>query len=105
VLILDSPDPNAFHNATDAGRARLLPTHLLVQEHFDVAEALKASLKPKLLLADSPFTFDASRVAANQALFHTVPDPKMTVTFAQPGSNAEYVQAIDRFLGEYLPRR
>jgi pimeloyl-ACP methyl ester carboxylesterase len=103
ALIVESPDPNAFHNATDAGRARLLPMHLLVQEHFDVAAALKSSSKPKLLLADGPFGSESARVQANQTLFRTVPDPKMTVTFAHPGSNAEYLQSIDRFLDEYLP--
>jgi pimeloyl-ACP methyl ester carboxylesterase len=105
AMILDTPDPDAFRNATDATRARLLPMRLLVQEHFDLAAALKGSAKPKLLLADSPFGSQAARVAANDAFFRTVPDPKMTVTFGHEGANAEYVKAIDRFLDEYLPRR
>ena len=103
AMIIDTPDPNAFHNATDAGRARLLPMRLLVQEHFDLAAALKSSSKPRLLLADSPFSFDSQRVDENQAFFRTVPAPKMTVTFAHPGSTAEYLQSINRFLDEYLP--
>ena len=105
ALIVDNPEPNAFHDATDAGRARLLPMRFLVQEHFDVAAALKASSKPKLLVADSPFGYEAARVSANQALFRTIPDPKMTVTFSHPGSNAEYVQSVNRFLDEYLPHQ
>jgi pimeloyl-ACP methyl ester carboxylesterase len=105
ALIVDTPDPNAFHNATDAGRARLLPMRLLVQEHFDITGALKSFIRPKLLLADSPFGFETARVTEGQAFFRTIPDPKMTVTFAHPGSNVEYVQAINRFLDEYLPHQ
>jgi pimeloyl-ACP methyl ester carboxylesterase len=105
AMILDTPDVEAFHNATDAGKARLLPMRLLVQEHFDLAAALKGSAKPKLLLADSPFGSQAARVAANDAFFRSVPDPKMTVTFGHEGANAEYVKSIDRFLDEYLPQR
>lgn len=104
ALIVDTPAPDAFHDATDAGRARLLPMRFLVQEHFDVEAALKSSTKPKLLLTDDP-GFETAKVNANQALFRTVPDPKMIVTFAHPRSNAEYIQSINRFLDEYLPRR
>jgi pimeloyl-ACP methyl ester carboxylesterase len=105
AVIVDSPDPDAFHDATDAGKARLLPMRLLVQEHFDLASALKGSAKPKLLLADSPFGPLAARVAANNAFFRAVPDPKITVTFGHSGANAEYIQTVNRFLDEYLMRR
>ena len=103
ALIVDSPDPNAFHEATDAGRASFLPMRLLVQEHFDLPAALKSSTKPKLLLADSPFNFGAAQRASNQTFFKTVADPKMTVTFDHSGSDAEYLHSIRRFLDEYLP--
>ena len=105
ALIVDTPHPDAFRDATDAGKARLLPMRLLVQEHFDLAAALKGSAKPKLLLADDPFGAAGAQSAANEALFRTVADPKMTVTFGHTGANAEYIQAVDRFLDEYLPRR
>lgn len=105
ALIVDSPHPNAFHDATDAGRARLLPMRLLVQEHFDLAAALDSSAKPKLLLSDSPFGFDTASRNANEAFFRTISDPKLTVTFDRPGSGAAYVQSIHRFLDEYLPRQ
>jgi pimeloyl-ACP methyl ester carboxylesterase len=102
AVIIDTPDPNAFANATDNGRSRLLPMRLLVQEHFDIAAALAASTRPKLLLADSPFGFETARVQANQTFFHSVPDPKIAVTFAHINSEDAYLASINRFLGEYL---
>ncbi len=103
ALILDSPKPEAFQEATDAGKARLLPMRLLVREHFDVAAALKSLAKPKLLLADGPFRPVTAQRGADAAFFRSVADPKMTVTFAHPDANAEYIQAVKRFLDEYLP--
>jgi pimeloyl-ACP methyl ester carboxylesterase len=107
AVILDTPDPEAFSRATDAGKARLLPMRLLVQERFDVAAALAESKKPKLLLADRPDGSEMERIRANQALFRAVPDPKMTVTFDHPGEVSEdaYVRSVERFLDEYLPHR
>jgi pimeloyl-ACP methyl ester carboxylesterase len=105
AFIVDSPKPDAFRDATGAVRARLLPMRLLVQEHFDLAGALKSSTKPKLLLADGPFGSESGRRHANEVFFRTVPGPKMTVTFARPDANAEYIQSINRFLDEYLPRQ
>lgn len=103
-VIIDTPDPEAFHDATDAGRARLLPMRLLVQEHFDLAAALRSCKAPKLLLADSPFGINDARRVVNQAFFETIPGPKMTKSFAHPGADDEYIQAVHRFLDGYLPR-
>jgi pimeloyl-ACP methyl ester carboxylesterase len=103
AVIIDSPHPNAFAEATHTGQSRFLPMRLLVQEHFDLVEALKSSKTPKLLLSDDPFHSTPSLASANQAVFRTLPDPKRSVTFGRPGASAEYLQAIHRFLDEYLP--
>ncbi len=103
ALIVDTPDPQAFARATGEGKARLLPMRLLVQEHFDLAEALAASHKPKLLLVDGPFGYDSQRTRENNAAFRNAPDPKTTVTFGKVGAENEYVAAVTRFLDEYLP--
>ena len=105
AVIIDSPDPNALSRATVSGRARLLPMRLLVQEHFDLAAALAHSSRPKLLLADSPFGYVTASLQENQAFFRTVPDPKITVSFEHIDSQGVYLDALRRFLDEYLPRR
>ena len=103
-VIIDTPDPDAFARATSSARARLLPMSLLMQEHFDLRAALATSHTPKLLLADGPFGFDGDRVRANQALFRTLPDPKISVTFDNPRSGDAYVQSLTRFFDEYIPK-
>jgi hypothetical protein len=103
AFIIDNPDPDAFSRTIESSKAHLLPMSLLVQERFDLATPLASSHKPKLLIADSPFGEDQSRLHSNQNLFRTVPDPKMSVTFEHPNSEDAYVQAIVRFLDEYLP--
>jgi len=112
AVIIDDPDPDAFTRAI-GGRSRMLPIHLLVRGHFDIAAALATSVTPKLLLADGPFgDDDPARVRVNQELFRSVPDPKITVTFAYyragepfpaPAPEA-YLQTLRRFLDEYAPR-
>jgi len=103
AVIIDTPDPDAFATATGNGRSRLLPMRLLVQEHFDIAAALAASHKPKLLLSNSPLSVDAPRIAANQTLFRIAPDPKLSVTFDRPNSGNAYLASVTRFLDEYVP--
>jgi pimeloyl-ACP methyl ester carboxylesterase len=114
AILLDNPDPDAFARATTGPRYRWLPMRLLVRDRFDIAASIARVSQPKLLLADGPFGFDHTRVAANQALFRNAPSPKVSVTFDSkavspiPGFNpptpAEaYVQAIQRFLDEYIP--
>ena len=105
AFIADTPDPQAFARATGEGKARLLPMRLLVQDHFDLAEALAASHKPKLLLVDGPFGFESLRTRQNNAAFQSAPDPKTTVTFGKVGADDAYVAALTRFLDEYLPHR
>jgi pimeloyl-ACP methyl ester carboxylesterase len=103
AFIIDNPDPVAFSRAIDSSKAHLLPMSLLVQEHFDLATPLTASHKPKLLIADTPFGWESRRLQANQALFRSVPDPKMTVSFQNPHAEDAYVQSLTRFLDEYVP--
>jgi pimeloyl-ACP methyl ester carboxylesterase len=102
AFILDNPDPDAFSRTIESSKAHLLPMSLLVQERFDLATPLAASHKPKLLIADSPFGEDQSRLHSNQNLFRTVPDPKMSVSFEHAHAEDAYVQSIVRFMDEYV---
>jgi len=110
AVIVDNPDPLAFTRATTGGKFALLPMRSLMQEHFDIATAIRTLKTPKLLLADGPQGFDSARVATNQTLFRSAPDPKMSVTFDDstpiypqrvPARDA-YVAAVNRFLDEYV---
>jgi pimeloyl-ACP methyl ester carboxylesterase len=107
AVILDNPDPAAYLRATSTSRSRLMPMDLLMQEHFDIASSIPRIRQPRLLLADGPFAFDHDRVAANQALFRAAPDPKMVITFdsksGTPNTSGAYIQAVRRFLDEYVP--
>jgi pimeloyl-ACP methyl ester carboxylesterase len=110
AVILDNPDPMAFTRATTGAKFALLPMRTLMQEHFDITTTLKTLQTPKLLLADGPNGFDSARVAANQSLFRSAPDPKMAVTFDDRASiypqhipaRDAYVAAVNRFLDEYV---
>jgi len=109
AFIVEDPDPDAFSRVIHQDRSRLLPMSLLVRDHFDIAQALAHSTRPKLLLADTPFIFETARVTRNQQLFRTVPDPKLTVTFDRPfqGVNTitvdkAYLNTIGRFLDQYV---
>ena len=84
--------------------------HLLVQEHFDIAKALAGFVRPKLLLANSPYQSDQARIDTNQALFRSLPDPRMSATFGSPVASGAgdyhvdaehgYLRILDRFLDE-----
>lgn len=100
AVILDSPDPLAFDRATQ-DESRLLPTRLLVQEHFDLGAALLAVRQPKLLLRDAYPPSQRARAEATTAIFHAAAHPKMSVTFGTSRSISDYVAAIKRFLDEY----
>ena len=99
-LIIDSPDPDAFARISGDARTRWLPMHLLIPDHFDLRGALANARQPKLLLADGPFGFEAERVRINQALFATIPGPRLTVFFGNPHSEDAYLQSVGRFLDE-----
>ena len=102
ALIVDQPDPEAFTRIAADTQSRLLPTHLLLRDRFDIRAALAASHTPKLLLADSPFGAPAPHLSAIHQLFIQAPDPKLTVFFQHTGSEEDYLAAIRRFLDENL---
>ncbi len=114
AVIIDSPDPAAFARATTGAKARLLPMHLLVQEHFDIAASLARFARPKLLLANSPYDSDPGRIEANQTLFRSLPDPRMSATFGNPVASGTgdyhvdaehgYLRILNRFLDENVPQ-
>ncbi len=103
ALIIDTPDVFAFDRVVAESRSRYLPMRLLLRDHFDITTALAASTRPKLLLVNSPFGDPSARTRENQTLFHTLPDPRLIVTFS-PHSQTAYLQSVHRFLDEYVAR-
>ena len=102
AVIIETPDPEAFERATSDSQFRWLPTRTIIQEHFDLHAALGNSTRPKLLFADGPDAVIPAAIRTNQAFFRTLPDPKMTVTFDDPHSEAAYLESLRRFLDEYV---
>jgi pimeloyl-ACP methyl ester carboxylesterase len=102
ALIVDSPDPDAFTRVADDSRARLLPMRLLVRERFDIDSALKSSTRPKLLLTDTAFVDEPSHRSREDALYKTVPDPKISVAIGGPTAKDPYIQTLHRFLDQYV---
>ena len=103
AIILDSPDPDAYDRAVGGKKSQLLPMRMIVRDRFDIRADLQSPAPAKLLLAKSPFPGGEDRTSANQALFRTVPGAKITVTFGAADSGQAYVQAVTRFLDEYMP--
>jgi pimeloyl-ACP methyl ester carboxylesterase len=101
-VILDDPDPGASMRPILASRAHLLPMHLLIGDHFDVSQHLASVRQPKLLITD---VFPAAGEASSNGsarLFQNAPQPKMTVTLPAGAPQRFYVDAIRRFLDEYV---
>ena len=105
AVVVDSPVPDAFDEATGSVKSRLLPMRLLVRERFDLADALAGVKAPKLLLANSPGTGIGEPAATlNLRFFRTVPDPKTSVIFAETAAETPYLEALRRFLDNTVPR-
>jgi pimeloyl-ACP methyl ester carboxylesterase len=98
AMILANPDPDAFLRAVSGKKSVLLPMKLLVRERFDLQTGLLDQKTAKLLLANDK----DERIGAIQAVYRAAAGARMTVTFGS-NSNVPYVQAITRFLDEYVP--
>lgn len=103
AFVVENPDPFAYAHVVEEERSRLLPMRLLVRERFDLPAALEHATRPKLLIADTPFGYETARLAANQQMFQTAPNPKFILTFHNPHSEVAYMQALERFVDENVP--
>lgn len=94
ALILDNPTGDIDASVARDPRTRLIPTSLLLHEHFPLAQPLSILKTPKLIVSNAATVPVAARSAA---------DPKMTVESPHKDDVA-YVQNLNRFLDLYLPR-
>ena len=92
ALILSNPDPTLPFRYKNS-RATLLPMHLLVGDHFEIARQLTQVRQPKLLITTNSGTL---------ALFRDARDPKITVTLPSNAPQRIVLDALNRFLDEYV---
>jgi pimeloyl-ACP methyl ester carboxylesterase len=89
ALILESPDGDIDASVAHDPRTKMIPTGLLLHEHFPLAAPLATLTTPKLIINGS------AAIAA-----HT-PNPKMTVELPHKDDVA-YVQSLTRFIDTYI---
>jgi pimeloyl-ACP methyl ester carboxylesterase len=95
AFLLDSPTGDIDSSVANDPRTWLVPTRLLLHEHFALADPLSSLKTPKLIV-----TYTYASVPMN---VRGAADPKMTVELPRK-DDVPYVQALDRFLDLYLPR-
>jgi uncharacterized protein len=96
ALVLESPNGDIDASVAHDPRSKLVPTSLLLHEHFPLAEPLSTLATPKLIVN---YTNGAAPLDARRAA-----NPKMTVEFPHKDDIA-YVQTLTRFLDLYIPNR
>ncbi len=97
AIILESPHADLLETVRHDSRSNLLPTRLLFNQDFPLANPLSTLRTPKLLLSSSE----------KSPAFKTASDPKITVEFnpqaPQPQAQEALTESIRRFLDQYLP--
>lgn len=93
-VVLDAPSGDLLNVALRDPRTHLVPTRLLFHERFPLAGPLSSLRTPKLLLW---------RSGDEPAAFKTAADPKISVEL-RVGADAQYEQAVTRFLDQYAVR-
>jgi pimeloyl-ACP methyl ester carboxylesterase len=96
ALVLESPEGDIDASVAHDPRSKLVPTSLLLHEHFPLAEPLGTLATPKLIVN---YTKGAAPLDARRAA-----NPKMTVEFPHKDDVA-YVQTLTRFFDTYVPNR
>ena len=96
ALVLESPTGDIDASVAHDPRSKLVPTSLLLHEHFPLAEPLGTLVTPKLIVN---YTNGAAPLDARRAA-----NPKMTVEFPHKDDIA-YVQTLTRFFDLYIPNR
>ncbi len=91
-VVLDAPSGDLLRVAMRDPRTHLVPARLLFHERFALAAPLGSLPTPKLLLW---------RTGAAPEAYASAADPKMTVEL-RAQNDAQYGQAMTRFLDEYV---
>jgi len=92
AIILDAPDGDLLERAKSDPRARLVPTSMLFSNTFPLADTLRTSRSPKLIISYG--------AVATPQFAHGAADPKVTVEL--PSRNDVALdENIKRFLDEF----
>lgn len=108
ALVLDQPDATALERVMDDKRGKILPARLLYRDRFDLIGPLARSQAAKLLMLVADFDAhaqDRNEVAVHEAYFAAASPKTVTVMGSGAGLEAQKVEALRRFLDEYLIRR
>lgn len=104
AVIVDNPDPDPTETAVAAHPSGIVPIRLLYHEHFEIAGPLASLPTPKLLLSGGPNARASDgQTRELQPLFRGAASPATSVTIPTSGFGASYLQALTRFLDQYLP--
>lgn len=95
AIILDNPAGDIDESVAHDPRTRMIPTALLLHEHFALAAPLSALKTPRLILTTARMTAALDPRNAGS--------PRRSVELP-PGNDILYVQAITRFLDEYTAK-
>jgi len=102
AVILRNPPTNVLADVDHDPRSRLLPTHLIFNQRFQIAPTLADLKTPKLLIAAG--TADATRPIND--LFRSAASPKLSITIITSPSDStattQTISALTRFLDDYL---
>lgn len=97
AMILDAPDGDLLNHVRHDPRTRIVPVRLLFHEQFPLAEPLRESTTPKLIISYG--------VAQAPAALRNAHDPKMLVELRGPQNDEATTNAFEdsvrRFLDEY----
>ncbi len=116
AVVIDNPWPNAAEHVIHDPRYRLLPISLLLEDRFDLEDALKDLDKPKLLITGGPGAAGSrhpipsikansySNIPRLNAYFGTIAEPKMIVTLTRARARPKSVDAAPPVLGEDVAR-
>jgi pimeloyl-ACP methyl ester carboxylesterase len=96
ALLLDGPIGDIEASVAHDPRSKLIPTSLLLHEHFPLTASLSTLKTPKLIIN---YTNGSAPLDARHAA-----NPKMTVEFPRK-DDVLYVQTLTRFLDLYIPNR
>jgi pimeloyl-ACP methyl ester carboxylesterase len=103
AVILDNPNPDPASAAVAAHPSDPVPVRLLFGDQFNIARPLATLSTPKLLIAGGPSSLatqsDQYKLAT---LFTHAASPHITVTLPPASSNQTYLDALSRFLDQYL---
>lgn len=94
ALVMDAPNVPAWKIILSDGRAKILPTRLLLNEHFDPSDTLKTLTTPKLFVDR-----DGAKPRTEQ-LYREAAAPKQ---YFELKGDAGFTDMLQRFLGIVLP--